>query len=72
MEMLVFIERLSEISKKHNIPIIEDSAQSLGSTYKEKHTGTFFEMGCYSMYPAKVMTAGEGGFIVTNNKNLTR
>ena len=67
---IAIIERLSEISKKYNIPIIEDSAQSLGSTYKEKHTGTFFEMGCYSMYPAKVMTAGEGGFVVTNNKNL--
>ncbi len=64
------IERLSEISKKHNIPIIEDAAQSLGSTYKGKHSGTFFEMGCYSMYPAKVMTAGEGGFVVTNNKKL--
>ena len=64
------IEKLSEISKKNNLPIIEDSAQSLGSTYKGKHTGTFFEMGCYSMYSAKVMTSGEGGFIVTNNKNL--
>lgn len=64
------VDRLSEISKKYNIPIIEDSAQSLGSTYKGKHTGTFFEMGCYSMYPAKVMTSGEGGFIVTNNKKL--
>ncbi len=64
------VEKLSEISKKHNLPIIEDAAQSLGSTYKGKHTGTFFEMGCYSMYPAKVMTSGEGGFIVTNNKKL--
>jgi len=64
------VEKLSEIAKKHNLPIIEDSAQSLGSTYKGKHTGTFFEMGCYSMYPAKVMTAGEGGFIVTNSKKL--
>ena len=64
------IERFSEITKKYNLPIIEDSAQSLGSTYKGKHTGTFFEMGCYSMYPAKVMTAGEGGFIVTNSKKL--
>ncbi len=59
-----------QLEKKINIPIIEDSAQSLGSTFKNKHTGTFFEMGCYSMYPAKVMTAGEGGFIVTNNKKL--
>ncbi len=64
------VKQLSEISKKHNIPIIEDSAQSLGSTYQGKHTGTFFEMGCYSMYPAKVMTSGEGGFIVTNNKRF--
>jgi dTDP-4-amino-4,6-dideoxygalactose transaminase len=64
------IERLDEISKKYNIPIIEDSAQSLGSTYKRKHAGTFFEMGCWSMYPAKVMTAGEGGFIATNDKKL--
>lgn len=64
------VKRLSEITKKYNLPIIEDAAQSLGSTYKGKHTGTFFEMGCYSMYPAKVMTSGEGGFIVTNNKKL--
>ncbi|MBL7001144.1 MAG: DegT/DnrJ/EryC1/StrS family aminotransferase [Nitrosopumilus sp.] len=64
------VERLSEIAKKYNLPIIEDSAQSLGSTYKRKHTGTFFEMGCFSMYPAKVMTSGEGGFVVTNNKKF--
>lgn len=64
------VDSLNEISKKYNIPIIEDSAQSLGSMYKGKHSGTFFEMGCYSMYPAKVMTAGEGGFVVTDNKKL--
>ena len=64
------VDRLDEISKKYNLPIIEDSAQSLGTEYKGKHSGTFFEMGCYSRYPAKVMTAGEGGFIVTNNKKL--
>ena len=65
-----YVERFSEIAKKHNIPIIEDSAQSLGSTYKGKHTGTFFEMGCYSMHPTKVMTSGEGGIVITNNKQL--
>jgi len=64
------VERLSEISKKYHLPIIEDSAQSLGSTYKGKHAGTFFEMGCWSMYPAKVMTSGEGGFIATDDKKL--
>ena len=67
---VAYLDRISEIAKKFNIPIIEDSAQSLGSTFKKRHTGTFFEMGCFSMYPAKVMTAGEGGFVVTNSKKL--
>lgn len=67
---VAYLDRISEIAKKHNLMIIEDAAQSLGSTFKGKHTGTFFDLGCYSMYPAKVMTAGEGGFIVTNNKKL--
>jgi len=64
------IDRILEISKKFNLRVIEDSAQSLGSTLKGKHTGTFSDLGCFSMYPAKVMTAGEGGFIITNNKKL--
>ena len=67
---VAYIDRILEISKKHNLRVIEDSAQSLGSTLKGKHTGTFSDLGCYSMYPAKVMTAGEGGFIVTKNKKL--
>jgi dTDP-4-amino-4,6-dideoxygalactose transaminase len=67
---VAFLDRISEIARKHNLPVIEDSAQSLGSTYKGKHTGTFFDLGCYSMYPSKVTTAGEGGFVVTNNKLL--
>ena len=64
------INRILEISKKYNLKVIEDSAQSLGSTFKGKHTGTFSDLGCYSMYPGKVMTSGEGGFIVTNNKKF--
>ncbi len=64
------LDEIGEISKKHNIPIIEDAAQSLGSTLKGKHSGTFFELGCYSLYPGKVMTSGEGGIVVTNNKKL--
>jgi len=67
---VAFLDQILEIAKKHNIRVIEDSAQSLGSTFKGKHTGTFSDLGCFSMYPAKVMTAGEGGFIVTNSKKL--
>jgi dTDP-4-amino-4,6-dideoxygalactose transaminase len=64
------INQISEIAKKHHIHVVEDTAQSLGSTLKGKHTGTFSDMGCCSLYPAKVMTSGEGGFIITNNKKL--
>lgn len=64
------VEEISEITKKRGIPVIEDAAQSLGSTYRNRYTGTFFEMGCYSMYPGKVMTSGEGGFVVTGSKKL--
>lgn len=65
-----YIDQIIEIAKKHNLYVIEDAAQSLGSTFKKRHTGTFGHLGCYSLYPAKVMTSGEGGFIVTNNKRL--
>ncbi len=67
---VAYIDKILEIAKKHNLPVIEDSAQSLGSTYKGKHAGTFSDLGCWSMYPAKVMTSGEGGFVATNNKKL--
>lgn len=67
---LAFIDRILEIARKNNLRVIEDSAQALGSTLKGKHAGTISDLGCYSMYPAKVMTSGEGGFIVTNNKKL--
>lgn len=64
------MKRILEISKKYNLNIIEDAAQSLGSSLNGKQTGTFSDMGCYSLYPAKVMTSGEGGLIVTNNRQL--
>ena len=67
---VAYMNQLKETAKKNNLKIIEDAAQSLGSTFNGKHTGTFSELGCYSLYPAKVMTAGEGGFIVTNSKKL--
>ena len=67
---VAFVDRISEIANQHNLYVIEDSAQSLGSFYKQKHSGTFFDLGCFSMYPGKVMTSGEGGFILTQNKKL--
>ncbi len=65
-----YMDEISEIATKHDLEIIEDACQSLGTTYKKKQSGTFSRMGCFSMYAAKVMTSGEGGAIVTDDKNL--
>lgn len=67
---VAYIDEISEIAKKHNLNIIEDAAQSMGSSYRGKQTGTFSDLGCYSLYAAKVMTSGEGGVVVTSNKKL--
>ncbi len=65
-----YMNEISEIANKYNLDIIEDAAQSLGTTYKNKQSGTFSRMGCFSMYAAKVVTAGEGGAIITDEKGL--
>ncbi|HEY8109758.1 MAG TPA: DegT/DnrJ/EryC1/StrS family aminotransferase [Candidatus Nitrosotenuis sp.] len=67
---VAYIDEISEIARKHNLRIIEDAAQSMGSSYRGKQTGTFSELGCFSLYAAKVMTSGEGGIIVTSSKKL--
>ncbi|HXG14276.1 MAG TPA: DegT/DnrJ/EryC1/StrS family aminotransferase [Candidatus Nitrosotenuis sp.] len=67
---VAYIDEISEIAKRSNLDIIEDAAQSMGSTYKKRQTGTFSELGCFSLYAAKVMTSGEGGVVVTNSKDV--
>jgi perosamine synthetase len=64
------IDEIIELAEKYSINMIEDSCQSLGSTYKNKQTGTFGIMGCFSLYASKVLTSGEGGAVVTNNDSL--
>ena len=65
------MENILRISEKYNIKIIEDSAQGLGSKYKNKQAGTFGVAGVFSFYPAKVLgTLGDGGMLITNDSNL--
>jgi perosamine synthetase len=64
------MDEIMEIGDKHSLDVIEDACQSLGSTYKEKQTGTMGIIGCFSLYASKVLTCGEGGAVATNNDNL--
>jgi len=64
------IESLSDICAKWNITLVEDSAESLGSYYKGKHTGRFGITGTFSFNGNKTITCGGGGAIITDNKEL--
>ena len=66
------MDTIMDIAKYFNLPVIEDACQSLGTIYKNKHTGTIGKLGCYSFYPGKVITTGEGGMVVTNSPTLHR
>ena len=66
------LDKILKIVKKHNLWLIEDCADALGSKYKGKYTGTFGHISTFSFYPAHLMTMGEGGAILTNDLNLKR
>jgi len=64
------MDEILGIALKYNIPVLEDSAQALGGTYKGKYLGTLAHAGIYSLDIGKVITTGEGGILVTNDENI--
>ena len=66
------IDEIKKILNKYYIFLIEDASESLGSFYKNKHTGTFGKLGVISFNGNKIITAGGGGCIVTNDKKLAQ
>lgn len=66
----VHLDELKKICDAWQIPIIEDAAESLGSVYKDKPTGSIGDVGVFSFNGNKIVTSGGGGAIVTNNENL--
>ena len=64
------MDAIQEIASTHGIPIIEDAFQSHGATNKSRQTGSLGSSACYSFYPTKNMTTGEGGMITTNDVQI--
>lgn len=64
------LDEIMAIAKKRNIPVLEDSCQACGSSYKGKKTGTIGVMGAFSFDYVKTLTTGEGGMVVTDDKRL--
>ena len=64
------LEDIVRYCKEKNLFLIEDAAQSLGAKYKGTHFGTFGDIGCFSLSSPKIITTGQGGFLVTNNASL--
>lgn len=64
------VDEIRWIANKYEIPILEDSAEALGSTYKDKKCGTFGDIGILSFNGNKIITTSGGGALVTNSKEL--
>ncbi len=65
------MEALLEVARRHNLPIVEDSAQAIGATDHGRRAGSMGQLGCFSFYPTKNLGgAGDGGMVVTNDESL--
>jgi perosamine synthetase len=64
------MEKILELGKKYDIHIIEDSAEAIGSKYKEMSAGSMGSFGAFSFHGTKTMTSGEGGMFVTNDDEI--
>ena len=66
------IDEIKDICDKYYISLIEDAAESIGSFYKDKHTGTYGQMGLISFNGNKIITGGGGGCIITDDEILAK
>lgn len=64
------MSKIKKLCNQKKIKIIEDCAHALGTFHSNKHVGNFGVAGCFSFYPTKQITTGEGGVVITNNKNF--
>lgn len=64
------MDAIMKIADKHGLKVIEDCALAIGSRYKGTHVGLIGDTGCYSFYPVKHITTGDGGMFVTKHKDV--
>lgn len=63
------MDNILKIAREYNLTVLEDACEALGSEYKGRKVGSFGDMSVFAFYPNKQITTGEGGMIVTNNKD---
>jgi dTDP-4-amino-4,6-dideoxygalactose transaminase len=67
----VKMDEINEIAKKHNLKVVEDACQAVGSEYKGRKIGTLGDVACFSFFPTKNLgCAGDGGILVTDDDNV--
>jgi 8-amino-3,8-dideoxy-alpha-D-manno-octulosonate transaminase len=66
------MKKIKNICNYYNIPILEDNCESVGAKYNEKYLGTVSDIGVFSFDHGKILTTGEGGLILTNNKKYSK
>ncbi len=66
------LDAVMDLVKKHDLWLVEDNCDALGSTYRDQLTGSFGHIASHSFYPAHHITMGEGGCVVTNDEQLAR
>lgn len=64
------MDPIMKLAKKYDLYVVEDAAEAHGAEYKGKKTGGIGDIGCFSFYANKIITCGEGGMVVTNNKEI--
>ena len=64
------LEEIQNIANKFNLKVINDSAEALGTKFKNKQSGLYGDVSIYSFYPNKLITTGEGGMLVTKSKKV--
>lgn len=66
------MDKIMEIARRHNLAVIEDTCEAIGTEFKGKKVGSLGTLGVFGFYPNKQITTAEGGMVVTNVKNLAR